>query len=128
MGHWPLACRNFPSVIEESSMRPSVFLPFLFIASATQASELHVGAGEEYYIEQSELRLTRLVLEDGAVLRVKPGLGTLRLSAEQAWIGQGVQILAMGSDAAPARSAYSAAAPAVCNVAPAGAAGLPGES
>lgn len=107
-------------------MRASVFIPFLLSAGIAQATELHVGAGQEHLIEQSELRLTRLVLEDGAVLRVRPGLGTLRLSAEQAWIGQYVRILAKGADGAPGVDAEAVAAPAACEVAPPAPAGQPG--
>lgn len=107
-------------------MRVSVFLPLLLVTGIANGSELHVGPGQEYLLERPELHLTRLVLEDGAALRVQPGLGTLRLSAEQAWIGQGVKILAKGLDGAPARDAGVTAAPVACEAAPSGATGQAG--
>lgn len=67
-------------------------------ALSVQAAELHVGAGREHLIGEPELRLQRLVLEDGATLRLAPGLGRLQLHAEQAWIGSGVRILGQGVD------------------------------
>lgn len=69
-------------------------------ALSVQAAELHVGAGKEHLIGEPVLHLQRLVLEDGATLRMAPGLGRLQLQAEQAWIGKGVRILARGEDAA----------------------------
>lgn len=80
-------------------------------ALCAQAGELHVGAGQEHLLQGGELRLERLVLEDGATLRLAPGSGALRLRAEQAWIGQGVRILAAGQDA-PAAPAAAPGAPA----------------
>src|SRR5690606_21203427 len=59
-------------------------------------------------------------------LRVGGGLGTLRLSAEQAWIGKAVRILAKGLDGAPARDAAATPAPAACEETPAGAVGQAG--
>jgi hypothetical protein len=120
-----LANKTFPPN-KEQSMRVTAFLPLLLLSAVAQANELHVGTGQEYLIEQPDLRLTRLVLEDGAVLKVRSDIGTLRLSAEQAWIGKDVRILAKGADGAPAGDAAPAPAPAACEEVSAGATGLAG--
>lgn len=74
-------------------------------ALSVQAAELHVGAGKEHLIAEPVLHLQRLLLEDGATLRLAPGLQRLELRAEQAWIGDGVRILARGEDGAPGAGA-----------------------
>lgn len=73
-------------------------------ALSVQAAELHVGAGREQLVSEPLLHLQRLVLEDGATLRLAPGLERFELRAEQAWIGDGVRILARGADAVPGES------------------------
>ena len=55
-------------------------------------------AGEERLLSQPSVHLQRLVLKDGAVLRVAAGLARVELHAEQAWIGRGVQLLGAGQD------------------------------
>ena len=62
------------------------------------AEELIVEAGEERLLSQPSVHLQRLVLKDGAVLRVAAGLARVELHAEQAWIGRGVQLLGAGQD------------------------------
>ena len=83
-------------------------------ALSVQAAELHVGAGKEHLIGEPVLHLQRLVLEDGATLRMAPGLGRLQLQAEQAWIGKGVRILARGEDAAAGAPGTAAVAVTGC--------------
>lgn len=62
------------------------------------AEEWIVDAGEERLLSQPSVHLQRLVLKDGAVLRVAAGLARVELHAEQAWIGRGVQLLGAGQD------------------------------
>lgn len=95
-------------------------------AVSVQAAELHVGAGKEHLIGEASLHLQRLVLEDGATLRLAPGVHRLALRAEQAWIGQRVRILAAGADAVPAAEGRAAAAPGGCVAGEQGGAGEAG--
>ena len=56
------------------------------VAGALQAAELHVPAGQERVLNEPVMQLERLVLEDGATLRLAPGLNHLELRAQQAWL------------------------------------------
>lgn len=87
---------------------------------------LEVGAGEEQVIEAAELRLERLRLEDGATLRLAPGIEHLHLVAQQAWIGRGVRVLAAGSEAAALPAQLPAGTPRPCEQGIDGAAGQAG--
>lgn len=57
-----------------------------------------MGAGQERVLEVPRLRLARLVLEEGATLRLAPGLQQFELHADEAWIGRD------GADGAPGRA------------------------
>lgn len=87
-----------------------------------QAEELVVRAGQAATVAQERLQLKRLVLEDGAQLHLAPGLKRLQLSAEQAWIGRDVQLLARGAAGSLGVDGGDATAAADCQV------GLPGEA
>ncbi len=62
-------------------MRTLLMLGSSLLAGAVQAAELHVAAGQERLIDEPRLQLERLVLEDGATLRLAPGLPRFELRA-----------------------------------------------
>ncbi|NMY50107.1 hypothetical protein [Pseudomonas sp. WS 5011] len=106
-------------------MRTLLMLGSSLLAGAVQAAELHVAAGQERLIDEPRLQLERLVLEDGATLRLAPGLPRFELRAEQAWIGRDVRLLARGSDASAGRAGAAGSAGKSCAN---GEAGQPGEA
>ena len=105
-------------------MRTLLMLGSTLLAGAVQAAELHVAAGQERVLDEPRLQLERLVLEDGATLRLAPGLGRFELHADEAWIGRNVRVLARGSDAAAVAGGASGRAALPCA---AGEAGQPGQ-
>lgn len=106
-------------------MRRAFFGMLCLVAGDLQAEALHARAGEEVLIERSVLHLERLVLEDGAVLRLAPSISHLQLNAEQAWIGNKVSILARGADGRAGREGQDVSGAAACQ---AGVAGTDGGS
>lgn len=94
------------------------------LAVAAQAAELHLAAGEERVLDTPSVQLQRLVLEDGATLRLAPGLERFELKAGQAVIGHNVRILASGRDAEPGQAGTAGGAAKACAD---GAAGQPGQ-
>lgn len=110
----------------KKTMRILSMLGATLLAGAAQAAELHVAAGEERLVHEPALQLERLVLEDGATLRLAPGLQRFELHAEQAWIGRDVRVLARGSDAPAVPAGRDAGVVKACADGVAGQPGQPG--
>lgn len=91
------------------------------------AEDWTVSAGEERVLSQASVHLQRLVLEDGAVLRVAPGLSRIELKAEQVWIGRNVRLLGAGRDGAPGVNGLGGVDAQGCEPGGNGQAGAPGE-
>jgi hypothetical protein len=106
-------------------MRAVFFCLACLGAGTLHATELHVGRGQVQLIDQPELHLDRLVLEDGATLRVAPGIEHLRLTANDVSIGNNVRLLGAGKDGV---TGASAGAPAEVGSCEDGATGQPGVS
>ncbi|MBB2497160.1 hypothetical protein [Aquipseudomonas ullengensis] len=94
-------------------------------AACASAGELRVTTGQTYLIDQPVLHLERLLLEDGATLRVQPGIEKVQIYAEQAWIGRDVHLLAAGGDGRPGQSGAAATDASGCDD---GAPGMDGEA
>lgn len=109
-------------------MRTALICLTSLVALSAQAAELHVAAEKEHVIDTAFVQLERLVLEDGATLRVAPGIEALVLQADNAWIGEGVRLIASGVPGSPGADGADGESPGGCNDGGAGEPGGTGEN